>query len=122
MLKRRSALIVLNARDAVKPVAEFVESAVMGMAFPSWAAGSAMPSIWRGSGKGRKARMKKVPAIDLSECSDCETCLALCPAVFVRNTETGFIEIQDMEEYPEEKIYEVMSFCPQDCISFSEDA
>lgn len=66
--------------------------------------------------------MKKAPSIDISECSDCETCLALCPEVFVRNRETGFIEVRDLDEYPEEEIHEAMSFCPQDCISFSEDA
>lgn len=122
MLKRRSAPIALHARCAVKPAAGFVESAVTGrMCPPIWAAGLPMPSILHGSEKGVKIPVKKVPAINITECSDCETCLELCPEVFVRNRETGFIEIQDLEEYPEEEIYEVMSFCPQDCISFSED-
>lgn len=111
----------MNARGAVKSAAGFAESAVTRTVHPSWAAGLPMPNISYGSRKGQKAQMKKVPAIDISECSDCETCLELCPAVFVRNKETGYIEIQDLEEYPEEEIYEVMSFCPQDCISLEKE-
>jgi ferredoxin len=66
--------------------------------------------------------MKKIPAIDLRDCSDCETCVVLCPEVFIRNHETGRIEIKDLEEYPEEAIFEVVSYCPRNCISLSEEA
>jgi ferredoxin len=64
--------------------------------------------------------MKNAPVIDLSECSDCETCLEICPTVFVRNKETGSIEIREMEVYPEEQIYQVIRYCPKDCISWEE--
>ena len=33
--------------------------------------------------------MKRTPAIDRFECTDCESCLDLCPEVFQRNAETG---------------------------------
>jgi len=119
--KSEHAPIALNARCAVRTAAEFAKSAVTGMGLPNWAAVSLTVNTWRGNGKGRKERMKRVPFINFTECSDCETCLELCPAVFVRNKETGFIEIQDLEEYPEEEIYEVMNYCPQECIVFLED-
>jgi len=66
--------------------------------------------------------VSKVPVINIEYCSDCETCLELCPEVFAKNRTTGLIEVQDMEKYPEEKIHEVISFCPNDCICFSENA
>jgi ferredoxin len=65
--------------------------------------------------------MRNAPVIDVSECSDCETCLELCPTVFVRNKETGFIEIRDLEDYPQTAVVEVISYCPRDCISLEED-
>ncbi|NIR18058.1 MAG: ferredoxin, partial [Desulfobacterales bacterium] len=51
--------------------------------------------------------MKKVPVIDLGECTDCESCLELCPHVFRRNEETGQIEVIDLSEYPENEVQEV---------------
>jgi ferredoxin len=64
--------------------------------------------------------MKKVPAIDLGECTDCESCLELCPHVFRRNEETGHIEVADLSEYPEEEIQEVINMCPAACITWEE--
>jgi len=32
------------------------------------------------------------------------------------------LEVRDLEEYPQQEIQEVMSYCPQDCIMLSEDA
>ena len=60
------------------------------------------------------------PAIDRFECTDCESCLDLCPEVFKRNAETGYIEVAELSEYPEEKIQEVISMCPADCIQWEE--
>ena len=64
--------------------------------------------------------MKKIPRIDISECTDCESCLELCPSVFKKNKETGLIEVADLSEYPEDDIEEAMSMCPADCISLEE--
>jgi len=61
------------------------------------------------------------PVIDLGECKDCESCLEMCPDIFKRNMETGRIEIVDLSEYPEDKIQEVISMCPDDCISWEKD-
>ena len=67
-----------------------------------------------------KPAMKKVPVIDLAECTDCESCLEICPAVFRRNSDTGCIEVADLDEYPEDCVREAMTMCPADCISWEE--
>ena len=64
--------------------------------------------------------MKKIPVLDTGQCTDCESCLELCPKVFKRNTETGLIEVTDLSEYPEEDIQEAISMCPTDCITWEE--
>jgi len=61
--------------------------------------------------------MRQVPVIAIRECSDCGTCLELCPSVFRRNDASGFIEIQDLPEYPEDEILEAIRWCPKDCIT-----
>lgn len=65
--------------------------------------------------------MARVPTINLSECTDCEACLELCPAVFHRNEETGIIEILPLQEYPEEEIGEAIAMCPGDCIGWDNE-
>ncbi|MEE4354746.1 MAG: ferredoxin [Desulfatiglans sp.] len=62
--------------------------------------------------------MGKHPVIDTGRCSDCETCMELCPAVFKRNRATGVIEVVDLSEYPEEEIDEAIGYCPEDCLSW----
>ena len=62
--------------------------------------------------------MKRFPIIDLGRCTDCESCLEICPSVFKRNMETGFIEVSDLSEYPEMCVDEAISFCPADCIAW----
>jgi len=64
--------------------------------------------------------MKKIPVIDIGRCTDCESCLEMCPEVFKRNNETGLIEIADLSDYPEEIVDQVISICPADCISWEE--
>jgi ferredoxin len=64
--------------------------------------------------------MRKVPVIDLWKCSECESCLEICPSVFRRNKETGLFEVIDLLEYPEEEVEEAMSMCPVDCITWEE--
>ena len=78
---------------------------------------AAAPGAGPFSGNGMT---KRVPVVDLSRCTDCESCLVLCPSVFKRNEETGRIEIVDRSEYPEEEIREVIAMCPADCISWEE--
>jgi ferredoxin len=64
--------------------------------------------------------MSKVPHIDLSGCTDCESCLSLCPDIFQRNRETGLIEVRDLIDYPTEEIESVMTMCPSRCIQWEE--
>lgn len=65
--------------------------------------------------------MKRVPNVDLSQCTDCESCVELCPEVFRRNEETGLIEVRDLDEYPQDAIEEAIKMCPADCIGWVGD-
>ena len=56
------------------------------------------------------------PVIDIRECSDCGTCLELCPTVFRKNEASGIIEARELSQYPEEEIREAISCCPKECI------
>ena len=62
--------------------------------------------------------MKKIPVVDLGECTDCDSCIELCPEVFRKNVDTGFLEVIDLKEYPEDEIEEVISLCPAECITW----
>lgn len=62
--------------------------------------------------------MKKVPVIDLGDCRDCDACLAICPAVFRKNDDTGLVEVADLPEYPEDQVDEAIAVCPEDCIAW----
>lgn len=64
--------------------------------------------------------MARIPAIDLAECTDCESCLNLAPSIFRRNEETGCIEIAETMDYPEAVLQEVVSMCPGHCIEWEE--
>jgi ferredoxin len=61
----------------------------------------------------------KVPVIDLGECVDCDACIEVCSAVFRRN-DAGFIEVVELQEYPEEEVEEAIKNCPADCIVWEE--
>ena len=64
--------------------------------------------------------MGKIPVIDLSECTDCGSCLEICPVVFKKNNELGYIEVIDLPEYPEDEVREAIGLCPVDCIAWEE--
>jgi ferredoxin len=64
--------------------------------------------------------MRRVPVIDIGECTDCESCLEICPVVFKKNSETGYIEVIGLPEYPEDAIQLAISMCPADCIAWQE--
>ena len=61
----------------------------------------------------------RIPVIDLGECIDCEACLELCPTVFRRN-DTGYIEVVELLEYPEQEIREIIMNCPGACVTWEE--
>jgi ferredoxin len=60
--------------------------------------------------------MKKIPSLDVGECSGCESCVEVCPEVFRRNPQTGLIEVMETEDYSEEEIREAIKLCPAGCI------
>lgn len=65
--------------------------------------------------------MAKVPVVDLSECIECECCVEICPEVFRCNEAVGYIEVVELEKYPELDIQDAINFCPTDCISWEEE-
>ncbi len=67
----------------------------------------------------RVYELMKIPAVDLSECLDCDVCIEVCPEAFRRN-DTGQIEVVDLAGYPEEGVDEAIKNCPCDCIYWDE--
>ncbi len=67
-----------------------------------------------------KDDLSMIPVIDMSKCTDCGSCLEVCPAVFKLNRETDCIEVMDLPEYPEDCVQEAISVCPADCITWEE--
>ena len=63
--------------------------------------------------------VRKIPVVDIGECSDCECCIELCSEVFKRN-EMGHIEVTQLPEYPEATVQEAIHMCPGDCITWEE--
>lgn len=61
----------------------------------------------------------KIPTIDLSLCTLCELCTDGSPSVFKLN-ESGYIEVADLSEYPEDEVDSVIKNCPADCVSWEE--
>jgi len=57
----------------------------------------------------------KRPAVDLSRCTLCLSCVAACPEVF-RENDAGYLEVVEMDVYPEKKVDEAIMYCPEDCI------
>lgn len=62
--------------------------------------------------------MKK-PEIDLTNCILCEICTDYSPSVFRLNI-AGFVEVLELEEYPEADINEVIKNCPGNCVFWVE--
>jgi ferredoxin len=67
----------------------------------------------------RAINMNRAPSLDLSNCTGCEACLELCPAVFKQN-QAGYFEVAPLSSYPEECVEEAINCCPADCISWGE--
>ena len=54
------------------------------------------------------------------DCTGCGLCVAVCPAVF-RVNDAGFIEVADLDAYPEDEVNEAIKHCPADCIRWEEE-
>lgn len=57
------------------------------------------------------------PLVDLSDCILCGICVEVAPLVFRMNP-SGYIEIVDLESYPEAQIQEAIRNCPARCIGW----
>jgi len=66
----------------------------------------------------KEDKVPMIPAVDMGKCTDCGSCLEVCPEVFKRNPETEFIEVALLTAYPEDCVQEAISVCPADCISW----
>jgi ferredoxin len=62
----------------------------------------------------------KNPVVDLSSCIQCGICQDVCPAVF-RLNDAGFVEITEMDAYPETDVNDCIKCCPTDCIYWEEE-
>ncbi|MCB2225574.1 MAG: ferredoxin [Desulfarculaceae bacterium] len=60
------------------------------------------------------------PVVDMAACTMCEGCLDLVPEVFALNQAGGYIEVADLESYPEEAVQEAMADCPAEAIFWEE--
>lgn len=61
------------------------------------------------------------PFVDIGQCTMCEGCLEVAPEVFELNPAGGYIEVKDLDQYPEESVREAMAICPAQCIDWQED-
>lgn len=61
----------------------------------------------------------KKPAVDIGDCNLCEGCISVSPTVFSLN-DLGYIEVAEMDCYPEKEVDEAIADCPEDCISWEE--
>ena len=41
------------------------------------------------------------PVVDIGACTVCMGCVELCPEAFRLNEDTGYIEVVDLEAYPQ---------------------
>lgn len=62
----------------------------------------------------------KTPVVDIGTCTLCMGCVEVCPDVFRENS-AGYIEVVEMETYPEDAVNEAIKYCPEDCITWEEE-
>ncbi|MDX1707934.1 MAG: ferredoxin [Desulfobacterales bacterium] len=60
----------------------------------------------------------KAPIVELSECIVCGVCVETCAEAF-RLNDAGYIEVIDMDAYPESEVNDAIKYCPVDCIHWS---
>ncbi len=65
----------------------------------------------------RSDRPLKKPVVDIGQCTLCEGCLDMAPSVFQMN-DVGYIEVADLDVYPEDEVNDAIKYCPEDCISW----
>ncbi len=61
----------------------------------------------------------RIPTIDHGDCTLCEGCIIICAEVFSLNP-AGYIEVADLDIYPEKEVAEAIMLCPVSCIHWEE--
>jgi ferredoxin len=61
----------------------------------------------------------KIPVVDIGRCTLCEGCIEVCPAVFSLGN-AGYVEVCELDVYPEADVDEAIKYCPVDCIEWEE--
>jgi len=61
----------------------------------------------------------KIPVVDIGRCTLCEGCIEVCPAVFFLGN-AGYVEVRELDAYPEADVDEAIKYCPEDCIEWEE--
>ena len=59
----------------------------------------------------------KTPVVELGDCILCGICIEVSPSVF-KLSGAGYIEITELQVYPETEVDEAIKNCPSDCISW----
>lgn len=62
----------------------------------------------------------KSPLVELSDCIMCGVCAEVSPEIF-RLSDAGYIEVVELDTYPEDEVNEAIKYCPTDCISWIEE-
>ena len=60
------------------------------------------------------------PLVELSDCITCGVCAEVSPEVF-RLNDAGYIQIAELDTYPEDEVNEAIKYCPTDCIGWIEE-
>jgi ferredoxin len=63
----------------------------------------------------------KRPVVDIGDCTLCMSCVQVCPEVFRMNEAAGYVEVIDLDAYPEDCVQEAMKYCPEDVITWQEE-
>ncbi len=64
--------------------------------------------------------MALIPVIETEDCLGCESCVEICPEVFVFNESLEKAQVINPDGCPKEKTDEAMAICPVNCIHWEE--
>lgn len=60
-----------------------------------------------------------IPIVELNDCILCDVCVEVCPSAFCLNA-AGYIEVAELDQYPQTEVDETIKSCPTGCIHWSE--
>ena len=63
--------------------------------------------------------MNSSVSIDHQACSECGTCVELCPEVFYSGDD-GAVHVLQPESVPQEALEQAVAWCPEQCIHVDE--